>query len=182
LGFARKHWSNILFSILIVLLLVPQTGTPIKVFVQKLIATSPPVKSQENRVKIKSYDWALEDSQGQRVDFNTYKGQKIVINFWATWCPPCIAEMPSFQLLYNDYKDKAVFLFITSDDLNTVSSFMTQRNLDLPVYKELTRRLPELEGNSLPTTMVINENQEILVNKVGAADWNADEVRALLND
>lgn len=164
------------------MLLVPQTGTPIKVFVQKLIATSPPVKSQENRVKIKSYDWALEDSQGQRVDFNTYKGQKIVINFWATWCPPCIAEMPSFQLLYNDYKDKAVFLFITSDDLNTVSSFMTQRNLDLPVYKELTRRLPELEGNSLPTTMVINENQEILVNKVGAADWNADEVRALLND
>ncbi|MCO4819014.1 MAG: TlpA family protein disulfide reductase [Bacteroidetes bacterium] len=180
--FARKHWSNILFSLLIVLLLVPQTGRPIKVFVQRLIATSPSVKSTDNRVKIESYDWALEDDKGQRVDFNSFKGKKIVINFWATWCPPCIAEMPSFQLLYNDYKDKAVFLFITSDDFSEVSSFMTQRNLDLPIFKELTRRLPELKGNSLPTTMVINENQEILINKVGAADWNSDEVRALLAD
>ena len=122
----------------------------------------------------------LEDEDGNRIDFNDFKGKKIVINFWATWCPPCIAEMPSLQALYNDYKDVAVFLFVTQDELATVSAFMKQRNLDLPVYSEITQRIPELAGNSLPTTYIINEYQEVVITKVGAADWNSEEVRNLL--
>lgn len=182
MGFIRKHWVNLLFVLVVVLLLIPKTGTPIKVFVHRLIATSPAVKSPEKRVKIASYDWVLKDSYGQKVDFNEFKGKKIVVNFWATWCPPCIAEMPSFQALYNDFGEDVVFLFVTNDDEETVKHFLTKKKLRLPVYHPVTNPFSEFAGNYLPTTFIVNEEQEILIKKIGSADWNAEKVRLLLNE
>lgn len=182
MAFLRKHWSNLLFAVLVVVLLVPKTGTPIKVYLHKLIAFSPSVKDKDAQIKIDSYDWLLRDSYGEKVDFNSFKGKKIVINFWATWCPPCIAEMPSFQKLYNEFGQDVVFLFVTNEDEETVKHFLTKRKLQLPIYHEITNPIPEFEGNNLPTTFIINENQEIVVKKIGSADWYSDEMRALLTN
>ncbi|MFT5512206.1 MAG: thiol-disulfide isomerase/thioredoxin [Bacteroidia bacterium] len=180
MGFVKKHWSNILFAIILVLLLIPQTGKPINIFVHRLIASSPTVKAPEKRIVLDSYDWVLEDESGTSVDFNSFKGKKIMVNFWATWCAPCVAEMPSMQALYDDYKNDVVFLFVTHDDKETVAKFMKSRDLNLPVYRAKTLRPEAFEGNSIPATYFINEKQEIVINKVGSADWNSEKVRELI--
>ena len=178
----KRHWSNVLLFSFLILLLIPQTVRPIKIFIHRLIASSPSEIKGSNRETLSNYDWRLQDMQGENVDFNTFQGKKILINFWATWCPPCIAEMPSMQALYNDYKDDIVFLFVTNDDAQTVRSFLKANGYKLPVYTAVTAPIQELEGNSLPTTYIIDENGEIVIRKVGAADWNSSSVRALLND
>jgi len=179
-NFIKKHWSNILFGIIIILLFIPQTGKPIRVFVSRLFAFSPSIESEDKREVLSDYNWQLADLEGNPIDFNQYKGKKIVLNFWATWCPPCVAEMPSMQALYNDYKDKAVFLFVANDDDEAIQKFLTKGNYAIPVYRELTLAPKLLQTNSLPTTYIINEKGEIVIDKTGAADWNSDKVRALL--
>lgn len=182
MGFVKKHWSNLLFAVILILLLIPQTGKPIKIFVHRLVASSPSIKAPEKRVTLDSYDWMLEGQDGDVVDFNSFKGKKIIVNFWATWCPPCVAEMPSMQALYDDYKDDVVFLFVTQDDNKTVANFMKSRGLDLPVYRAKTQPPMAFEGNSLPTTYFVNTHQEIVIKKVGSADWNSKKVRDLVGE
>jgi thiol-disulfide isomerase/thioredoxin len=176
----KKNWSNILFVVLIALLVIPQTSTPIKAFVSGLFAFSPSVQDVEDREVLQSYDWQLADMNGTQVDLSTFRGKKVLVNFWATWCPPCIAEMPSMQALYDDYSDKVVFLFVTNDDKATVEKFITKHGYTLPIYHEMSPAPAELQSSALPTTYLINEKGEILIDKTGAADWNSEQVRSLL--
>lgn len=181
IGFIRKQWSNILFAILILLLLIPQTGKPIRVFVSRLVAFSPSVESVEDRALLIDYNWTLYDLNDQETNLKDFKGQKILINLWATWCPTCVAEMPSMQALYNDYKDKAEFLFVTLDDDKTLQKFLTKGNYSIPIYKPISNPPKQLRSSSVPTTFLINEEGAVLIKKVGAANWNSEKVRALLD-
>ncbi|AWV97068.1 TlpA family protein disulfide reductase [Arcticibacterium luteifluviistationis] len=180
MNWIKKNYGNVLWGLFIVLLFIPQTGTPIKVFINRLIAFSPSVEAVEDRKTLEDYQWQLRDLDGRVVNFQEFKGKKVVVNFWATWCPPCIAEMPSMQALYNDYKDKAVFVFVTNDDREAIDKFISKRHFQIPIYQALSSAPALLEGNSLPTTYLIDESGAILIEKTGAADWNSDKVRALL--
>ncbi len=71
---------------------------------------------KSKRVKLSTYNRQLKDVKGHKVDFNSFKNRVVVVNFWATWCPPCIAEMPAFEKLYQDYKKDVVFLLVANDD------------------------------------------------------------------
>ena len=84
------------------------------------------------------------------------KGKVVFINYWATWCPPCIAEMPSLQKLYSEYKDKAVFLFVANDEPDKVGYFMREKGFNFPVYFQVSEPAEELRSKSLPTTFIIN--------------------------
>lgn len=177
----KQNWSNILFGVFIILILVPQTGKPIKVFVNRLIAFSPSVENEADREVLVDYNWNLRAMNGEAVDFNSFNDKKILVNFWATWCPPCIAEMPSMQALYDDYKGKAVFVFVTNDDKAAIDKFIKKHNYTFPIYQAVSSAPLLLETSTLPTTYLINEKGEILIDKTGAADWNSDKVRALLD-
>ncbi|MCK4561873.1 MAG: TlpA family protein disulfide reductase, partial [Flavobacteriaceae bacterium] len=137
--------------------------------------------NKDERIKLSTYDWQLVDIQGNKVDFNTFKNKVIVVNFWATWCPPCIAEMPAFEKLYQDYKKDVVFLFVANDDPKKVKKFISAKGYSHPVYYQLTEAPKDLLSNSLPTTYIINKGGEIVVDKTGAADWNSGKVRDLLD-
>ena len=106
----------------------------------------------------------------------------MLINFWATWCPPCIAEMPSLQTLYNDYNEKVVFLFVTHDDFEAVEKFKIQREFNFEVFNPITEIPSELKTSSIPRTFVINKNGEIVIDESGAVNWNSDKVRKQLNN
>ena len=183
MNFLNKNWSNVLFVIIIILLVIPQTGMPIKVAFNKLIAFSPSVVKEAKRDVLNNYDWNLKTLDGESKNLSDSKQRVSVINLWATWCPPCVAEMPSFQKLYDDYGDKVDFYFISKDQNKAiVKKFMTKKAYTLPVYFSASKIPVELQSNSLPTSYVISKSGSIAINKVGAAAWNSDSMRGLLDD
>lgn len=177
----KKNWNNVLFGVLILLLLVPQTGKPIKIFVNRLIAFSPSAERIDDRERLEDYYWVLSDMDGNQVNFESFRGKKIILNYWATWCPPCIAEMPRLQDLYNDFGEDVVFLFVTNDEKDLIQKFDAKYGYDIPVFYPLSQAPELLQTNTLPTTYLIDEEGFIVIKKTGAADWNSQKVRALLS-
>ncbi len=180
--FLKKNWSNILFGVLIILMFIPQTRMPIQVFVQRLISFSPSETSVDKREVLKDYQWPLQELNAVEVNFSQSKGKVVLINFWATWCPPCVAEMPSFQKLYDDYGVDMDFYFVTSEEPEKVQKFMDKNNYSLPVYIQAYEAPEQLQSRALPTTFLISKEGEIVINETGAANWNSDKLRKLLDD
>jgi thiol-disulfide isomerase/thioredoxin len=180
MNWIKKNWSTILLGTFISLLLIPQTGVPIKVFINRVIAFSPEVKNVNDRIILQDFNWNLVDLNGKVLNLKEFQGKKVLINFWATWCPPCISEMPSMQALYEDYNDKAVFIFVTNDERASIDKFIAKHHYTFPIYQPLSPAPTLLEGNSLPTTYLIDESGNILIKKTGSANWNSKKVRDLL--
>ncbi len=179
--FIKKNWSNILFALVIVLLIIPQTGMPIKVFVTRLIAFSPSEVDEKDIVVLNDYRWNLTKLEGSQVNFVQSKGKVTLINLWATWCPPCVAEMPSLQKLYNRYGDRVDFYFVSSEESPRLQKFLQKKEYDLPVYIERHAPPALLQTTSIPTTYVISKSGQIVVNETGAADWNSEKVYEILD-
>ncbi|TAJ13267.1 TlpA family protein disulfide reductase [Marinilabiliaceae bacterium JC017] len=109
-------------------------------------------------------------------------GKTIFLNFWATWCPPCIAELPSINKLYELYGDDVAFFFITNEEPETVRSFLEKRGYDLPVYI-LKDRVPEIfYSRSIPASYLISQKGQIIMKKQGAANWDGSKVKRKLNE
>jgi thiol-disulfide isomerase/thioredoxin len=180
--FIKKHWSNILFVLLIALLLIPQTRLPLQVFIQRLFSGAPGTISNEKQETLSDYNWSLQTPDGKSVDFSSSAGKVIILNSWATWCPPCLAEMPSLQSLYNDYGKKVDFYFVSTEEAETLRQFMARKNYSFPVYMETTAAPAVLLSSALPTTFVISKTGKIVMKETGAADWNSGKVRKLLEE
>lgn len=180
-SFLKKNWSNILFVIIILLVLIPQTRQPIQITLNRIIAFSPSEIDKGERETLKDYEWFLKNQNDNTVNFSQSKGQVILLNYWATWCAPCIAEMPGLQQLYSDYKDEVDFYFITSDAPNLVRSFLEKENYTIPPYFFLSSPPEVLKSSSLPTTFLIDKDGDIIMKKTGAANWNSETVRATID-
>lgn len=174
--------QNIAFIIFIALLLFSPLGTFVKVQLNRLLAFSPKTIIASEQKQISSDQWQLIDANGKNVSLEQFKGKLIFINFWATWCPPCIAEMPSMQKLYDDYQGKIVFLFVTTDSFEKANAFLIKENLNLPIYQSGTNPPLELESTTIPATYLINQHGNIVVAKIGTADWNSDSFRKNLDE
>ncbi|MGO1751789.1 MAG: TlpA family protein disulfide reductase [Psychroflexus sp.] len=181
-SFLKKHWSNILFGIVVVLFIIPQTRTPIQVFLNKIISFSPSEISEDDRESLKNYNWVLMNEKGEDINFNQSKDKVVIINYWATWCAPCIAEMPSFQELYTEFKDDVDFYFVTNDDPQKVNTFMAKNDYDMPSYRQRSQAPQLLQSSSLPTTYVISKTGEIIMKKIGSANWSSDKVKNTIKE
>ena len=183
--FIRKNLSNILFVLFALFLFTPY-GLPVRALLIKgisVVTTSVfnMEVDEDEREKLDDFRWNLVSMSGENLDFESLKGKVILVNFWATWCPPCVAEMPGMQKLYDDYRDRVEFVFIARDDHERVVEFLNKKNLSLPVYYERTAPPEKMSTSSLPTTYLIDSQGMIRVDKVGAADWNSKKVRTLLD-
>ena len=183
--FLKKNLSNIIFFVFIVFLFTPY-GLPVRAtFIKAVSFVTTRVFSIEvdkkDQIFLEDYNWELIDLEGNATNLKSYKGKVIVVNFWATWCPPCIAEMPSFQKLYDNYESKVVFLFVANDEPKKVENFIKDKSYDLPVYFQRSNSPSAIDSNALPTTFVIDSKGMIVAKKVGAADWNSSNIRELLD-
>jgi thiol-disulfide isomerase/thioredoxin len=177
----REKIINLVVFIAAGVILFTPLGFPVKVFVNKLISFAPSEVSKEDQLQLTDYNWKLSSSDHKSLNLSAYKNRVIVINFWATWCPPCVAEMPSFQDLYTDYSDKVVFLFVAHDEKEAVATFFNKKGYELPVYFEMSASPAVFETKSIPKTFVIGKNGNIIVAKTGVANWNSDEFRKILD-
>lgn len=177
----KKRWKDLLFFIIIGLLFIPQVRQPIQVFIQQLFAGSPDEIESTEQEELRNFDWQLQDLSGKPINLSSSSGNVILINSWATWCPPCIAEMPSLQSLYNDYKNKVDFYFVSNEKSNVLKRWLTQKSYNFPVYQTIGPTPRQLDSSSLPTTYVINKKGKIVVEEVGAHDWNSEDFRERLD-
>lgn len=124
-------------------------------------------------------------SDGRSIDLANLKGKVIFLNFWTTWCPPCVAEMPSVNRLYSKFKNNEKVVFVLADadgNLKKSTAFMQKRKFDLPVYIP-TGTIPEqLFRGSLPTTVIINKKGEIVFSNEGMANYDTPEMEKFLGD
>lgn len=174
----KKSISNIIFVLAIAMLLYP----PSREWFMRQIAFAPSVKDVAKSEKLSSYDWDLKGLNAESINFKEFENKVVFVNFWATWCPPCRAELPMIQKLYADYKDKVAFVFVTNEDWDKVSVFFNKNGYDLPVYNSVSAPpISFTETNSIPASYLIDKNGNILIAKTGSADWNSSKVRSLLD-
>ncbi|GGK24255.1 hypothetical protein GCM10007962_18120 [Yeosuana aromativorans] len=179
---SKSQISNLAFILVIAVLLIPQTRKPIQIFLNKGMALiSPSLESKEKLTVLKSYDWKLQDEAGHVFDFEQTKGKVVLINFWATWCPPCIAEMPSLQSLYNDYHNQVEFLFVTTDWYSEINPFLEQNNYTFKAYRPLKNESELFDVSTIPRTFLIDRNGNIIIDESGAANWNSNKVRTTID-
>ncbi len=129
-------------------------------------------------------DVVLISSNGEKLNLADAKGKVIFLNFWATWCPPCIAEMPSIQRLKDKLanKDSVIFAMVDADNNLPLSvAFMTKNKYTMPVFVQ-TSAIPEsLFSGSLPTTVIINKQGEIVLKHEGIGNYDSREMVSFIN-
>jgi thiol-disulfide isomerase/thioredoxin len=184
LSMEKSKVKNIIFLILIAVLIIPQTRNPIQVLVQKgvMLIKNPSIESKEKTARLTEYNWHLVDGQNAPYHLQQAKGKVVLINFWATWCPPCIAEMPSLQKLYNDYGDKVEFLFVSDEELSIISSFMEKKQYTFEVYRPASHYPAVFNVTSIPRTFLIDKEGHIIIDETGVANWNSDTVRSTIDN
>lgn len=125
------------------------------------------------------------DEHKKAVALNDLKGKVVFINFWATWCPPCVREMPSINNLKKHYKNNKdlVFLMVDVDGNYDVSKkFMEKNNLDLPLYMPNGEIPSRFLGNSIPTTVILDKTGKMVARIEGGRDYMAPEIISSMDD
>lgn len=130
-----------------------------------------------------SYDWPLSDLKGQPATLAPFKGRPILLNIWATWCPPCVREMPSIARLAENPRLKgrgiAVVCVSTDDSPESVKAFVEGRSWSM-TFLRADRIPPVFLTDGIPATFIIAPDGRIAAKHVGAAEWDKPEVVALL--
>ncbi|TDE09189.1 TlpA family protein disulfide reductase [Dyadobacter psychrotolerans] len=125
----------------------------------------------------------FKNGDGKAVDLASLKGKVIFINFWATWCPPCIAEMPSINDLYTKFKDKenVVFLMVDVDgNYQKSDSFMKKHHYALKVVSPASEIPPVFMQGAVPTTVILDQEGKMVYRQEGAADYSSDEMTEMI--
>ena len=120
----------------------------------------------------------LKDSGGRELDPAAYKGKVIFLNFWATWCPPCIAEMPSIDALHENLGRDSSFVFLMVDvdgEPQRSAAFFRKHGYGLPLMIPGGPIPPGLFTGSLPTTVVIDRDGRIVLKHEGLANYNSPQ-------
>lgn len=128
----------------------------------------------EEEAEPASYDLALMSLDGEPAHMESFRGRTIFLNLWATWCAPCLAEMPYIQKLYEDVADEGIeFIAITTDDDPDVARrFIDEKGYTFPVYR-VSGPMPELyRSPTLPTTWVISPEGKLATVHAGMANYN----------
>ncbi|MEN0056052.1 MAG: TlpA disulfide reductase family protein [Mucilaginibacter sp.] len=140
--------------------------------------------SASKKTLAEPFNITFRNAKGQAINTADLKGKVIFINFWATWCPPCIAEMPSVNQLYAKFKNNNDVIFIIVDvdnDYTKALAFMQKHNLNLPMHT-LASSIPDnIMDGTIPTTLVFNKRGEMVYRHIGAANYSNNQFMAFLN-
>lgn len=126
-------------------------------------------------------NFKLIDKEGKVISLIEMQGKVIFINMWATWCAPCLAEMPSINKLYKEMGDEVVFVMLSLDeDFETAKAFDVRKGYDFPIYS-LASTMPAMyDSATIPTTYIIDAQGNLVLTHSGMADYNSDKFKKFL--
>ncbi|MBJ7881385.1 TlpA family protein disulfide reductase [Gelidibacter salicanalis] len=123
----------------------------------------------------------LMDRDGNITSLADLKGKVIFMNFWATWCPPCIAEMPSIDKLHEEMGDEVAFVILSLDqDFELAKAFDKRKGYNLPIYAPASNLPPMYQSSAIPTTYVIDAAGNLALTHKGMADYSNSEFKDFL--
>ena len=130
--------------------------------------------------------FTLNTLNGRKVSLKDFKGKVVFLNFWATWCPPCVAEMPAMDVLHKKFKDKGLFVIAVNSEesVNKVSKFIKKRNYTFLVLLDEDGSVANDSYRAIgfPTTYLIDKLGNVVGKAEGARDWDSRESVKLLEE
>jgi thiol-disulfide isomerase/thioredoxin len=169
---------------LLILLIIPSTRTEVASFFIRLTSMPPSSLESEHQFIIsdKTKAWQINDINGDPVSFESMNNKPVFLNFWATWCPPCIAELPGIEDLYKEYGDKVNFILVSEESRAKVRAFAKKNKYDnLPFYQN--NYVPiDFASQSIPTTFILSSEGKVVVSEKGVAKWNSNRIKKILDD
>ncbi len=190
---AEKYWkeksvfnkiSDLIFVLIVVAMIFPTSRMKVIVFVKQLTSFSPTEIDKEDRkaVSIADYNWAFETMDGKTVNMKDFAGKTIFINVWATWCPPCVAEMPSIQQLHDQVKDNEniVFVIVTNEKKPRVEAFIKKHGFTFPIVMARSKTPKAFHSESIPVSFLVSPKGEIVLKEYGSQKWHGEETVKLL--
>jgi len=177
----RSIWQkalDILFWLLIIMFLVPGPRKAIRTTVNRVVLNvkTPRIINEEKQELLSDldYNWTLAWAENEPFYFSNFRDEVVFINFWATWCPPCVAEMSEIQELYKKYGTRVAFMLVTNDKPEVVNAFMEKNQYQLPVFYLAGMQTPKaLSFSGFPTTFIVSRDGHVVSKKTGAANWDS---------
>ncbi len=122
--------------------------------------------------------FTVQDSD-RKIALNDFKGKIVVLNFWATWCPPCVEELPSLIQMQQQMKDKGIVVLAISvdEDKNTYDQFLKEHNVSLLTVRDADQKSNDLYGTlKFPETYIIDRSGVVRRKFIGPVDWNQPDI------
>lgn len=126
-------------------------------------------------------NFRLIDKDGNETSLEKMKGKVIFMNLWATWCAPCLAEMPSIKKLHTEMGSEVAFVILSlDDDFEKAKAFDKKKGYDLPIYS-LRSNMPAMyDSTTIPTTYIIDAQGNLVLTHSGMADYDSDKFKKFL--
>lgn len=123
-------------------------------------------------------NFTLMSAHGSDISLSDYQGKFVVLNFWATWCPPCVKEMPALNELHNKLSDSSLEVvgIHVGPALATVKQFLKDKPVDFDILIDKNMSLSSWPVAGLPTTFLISPSGKVIYKATGEREWGSDEM------
>ncbi len=177
--------GDIFFWVFLILLIIPGPRRVISTTINRLALNvkSPEMIQEEKQISLEEadYNWVLRSSDGETVPFSQFMERPVFLNFWATWCPPCVAELPEIQKAWEKHGESVDFLLVTNQEPAVVNAFMQKHGYTIPVHYSASAAPGVFEHSSIPTTYILSPDGKIVVMKKGAVNWDSKGTDRVFN-
>jgi len=187
--FLKNWWPYLAFGLVYLVLSVTGTRAEAFGFIQRGLLSTGLMQAkvsetpEDAEIKLSQRDWNLQliDADGRLHSLSEFKNKAVFINLWATWCPPCIAEMPSIENLYQKTNSEVGFIMISRDrDFKLAKAFVKRKGYNFPIYYALEPMPVALASTAIPSTFVIAPTGRLAYKHQGMANYNDPEIERFL--
>lgn len=186
----RKNWSTVIMIAVLILLWVSPDA---KAWVMRqMISTglfNSKIEEKTEESSLVPPNFRVKNEKEEIIETAQLRGKVVFINFWASWCPPCRAEFPSVQKLYDRYRSNEDMVFLTvnlDDEMILGKNYLQKEKLTIPFLVPNSSIPKELYNGSIPATTILDKTGKIRMHHSGMADYSKDsfykEIDGLLKE